>query len=175
MKLTVTFDVKEKSLYAACENRFIEVIELLLSQPKIDFTVLVDRKTCLHLVCENNDIEILKMLLPHEGLDFEIIFNPRNPESWEISLSNDIRFRHTPLSLACEQGHLDIVKLLKENEKGNFNAIIEKFCGGGFSEYGVFTIACFSGSVELVQYLLSLPDVDKFPKVKLFLLFYFVA
>lgn len=144
-------------MYVACINRDLEIIEILLTQPKIDFSA-GGCKSILHIVCRDNDTELLKMLLPHKGLDFEIRY--------------DRGFQHTPLSMACKKGSLDVIKMIKESGKANFNEIVSKKTSGCSEYFGIFTVACFSGCVELVQYLLSFPEIDKFPKVFSSFLFY---
>ena len=121
----------EKSpIYLAVENKNVEIIKALISDPDIDVnieyknerssstknnnqanydTIQIDKKSAIYLAIEHDNIEIVKLLLQQKNIDLNLICENNNKEM------------KTPLYLAVENKKIEIIKLLLENPNIDVN------------------------------------------------------
>ena len=129
-------DVTPLSL--AYEAGNIEMIDLLLSDPKIDLTMKsFNGDTILLNVCKNNKIEIEKRLLNHSNIDV----NQVDDEG------------RTALYYACKSGNNAIVELLLDNPKIDVNKVDNE---------GTTALhcACKNEDEDIIELLLDNPKID---------------
>ena len=157
-------------LHIACEEGCLDIVKLLLSNPKCDIAIVNSYDdTPLHVACRKGHTDTVQCLI-----EKECHVNCRN------------RHGNTPLHNACEEGCLDTVKLLLSNPKCDIaivnsyddtplhvacrkghtdtvQCLIEKECHINCRNRHGNTplhIACEEGCLDIVKLLLSKPNCD---------------
>ena len=115
--------IKEKSaLLVAAEKREIEIIKLLLANPKINvndksiskYGYKTKEKTVLNYAVLENENEIVKILLENKNIDVNIKYIYNNNTTLEQS-------EVTSLNMAVNNGNIEIIKLLLSNQNIDVN------------------------------------------------------
>jgi len=118
-------------IYLACEKQQLEAVKVLLSYQDCDPNIKNnDGESIFHVVIKSNIMNILNLLLESSNLDV----NARNATG------------DTPLLLACSLGHIDPLKKL----------LLLNTCNPHLTDnlrQNLFHKACFSGEMNVVQYL----------------------
>lgn len=185
---------KEKSpLYLAIEEGYIEIVKLLLNDKNININdkfsykeKVEEEKTLLHLAIENMNIEIISLLLNQKDIDI----NAKKIYSIKSDFDHVAASQKTPLFMAAEIGSAKIVKLLLdrkdilinqksiftrkgttkfvtyvvnyESDEDDFPVEKEDF----LEEKTVLQVAIEKRNVEIVNILLSQPDIDVNEKIE---------
>lgn len=147
-------------LHTACQNGYVDVVNLLLDREADVEIIDNDGWTPLYTACVNGRLEIVKLLL-NRGADFTMTshfkFTPLHAASqkghFEILLNRGANFAiankdgWTPLHSACQNGHFEIVKLLLD--RGADLTITDDY------EWTPFYVACQNGHNGIVKLLLD--------------------
>ena len=127
-------------LHSACEKNHLEVVKFLVTEIKCDVEAEDrDSDRPLHIACLfSGSVELVSYLIKVAGCDI----NARGFQG------------RTILHMACEKNHLEVVKFLVteikcdlESEDKNSNRPLHRAC-------------LFSGSVELLSYLIKIAGCD---------------
>ncbi len=95
----------KSAIYFAAKHSQKDIIELLLTQPSIDESLLsLSRQDSLiRMNIRRGDLRLLNFLVEHTNFDIN------------RALSKDSRFKETPLSIALKASHYAIVRYLLDN------------------------------------------------------------
>eukprot|EP01127_Copromyxa_protea_P018698 TRINITY_DN5942_c0_g1_i1.p1 TRINITY_DN5942_c0_g1~~TRINITY_DN5942_c0_g1_i1.p1 ORF type:complete len:668 (-),score=42.23 TRINITY_DN5942_c0_g1_i1:77-2080(-) len=177
-------------LAAACESGSIDIVRMLLSDPRVDPTA--DESMPIQLAAQSGHSQIVEILLkdgrsdPNRALGNPLVCACAYGDTKVVQmLLADSRVDPTvrdnlPLSRACEQNAIDVVKLLLAipavNPHGGNKPLLSACAGGHLEivkilinehnadpvmpENQPFFNACYSGNLELVKFLLTLGSVD---------------
>ena len=127
-------------LHWACEKNHLEVVKFLVTEIKCDLEAEdEDGDRPLHLACAfSGSVELVSYLIKVAGCNI----NARGSQG------------HTILHWACEENHLEVVKFLVTEIKCNLEAEDEN------SNRPLHIACAFSGSVELMSYLIKVAGCD---------------
>ncbi|XP_067661816.1 serine/threonine-protein phosphatase 6 regulatory ankyrin repeat subunit B-like [Haliotis asinina] len=127
---------KRTPVMFAAEEGYKKVIELLINH-RADLSIIDNvGNNILHIACQSGHIDVVQYLLSLNSLDI----NSRG------------RKKRTPVMLAADHGHKEVIELLI-----NHRADLSISGKGGDN---ILHIACQSGHIDVVQYLLSLNSID---------------
>jgi len=133
-------------LYRACGHGRLEVVKLLLADPRVDVNKgNLNNASPFYIACQEGHFEIFKVLL----------------EDSRVDLNQSTRENTTPFYVCCKKGHLEFVKMLLEEkkvdiQKGNDNGATPCY------------IACQYGHVKILKrILLSEKKVNLKQKAKI--------
>ncbi|XP_067661560.1 ankyrin repeat domain-containing protein 50-like [Haliotis asinina] len=127
---------KRTPVMLAAKGGHKEVIELLINHRADLSTIDKVGNNILHIACESGHIDVVQYLLSLDSLDI-------NSRGWK---------KRTPVMLAAKGGHKEVIELLI-----NHRADLSVSGKGGDN---ILHIACESGHIDVVQYLLSLNSLD---------------
>ena len=127
-------------LHKACEKNHLEVVKFLVTEIKCDLEAEDEHNNRpLHLACTfSGSVELVSYLINVAGCDI----NTRGLEG------------RTILHKACEENHLEVVKFLVTEIKCDLQAEDED------SNRPLHIACAFSGSVDLVSYLIKVAGCD---------------
>ena len=135
-------EMESKSvLHIAIQNGNPEIVELLLSNKKIDVNLhselfrqtyeldymkdeeILQKNTGLHIAIEKNNVEVIKLLLFNEKINVNLpslltLSNCKLDDEKELNGRDVESF---PLHFAVEKGNIEIIKLLMSNKNINVN------------------------------------------------------
>lgn len=130
-------------LHLACKDSYIEIVQYLLSRPKIDINSMNNSNNApLHIAIEYKHFEIVKYLI--EFKDIELNYQNSNG--------------NTPLHLAVKCNNLEFVKILVLEKRCNIN--LQNYIDSKYPGDTPLHIACQYGFIEIIKILAVVKDID---------------
>ena len=137
-------DIIKELFFYSYENN-LEIFKYLIEEKKIDINIKNDSgKTVLFYACANDNLELVKYLVEH-GADV----NAKDKDGISVILNTLIESIGHPISLSTlkpKGENLEIVKCLVEH--------------GAYIDDDILFVACHTGELELVKYLIEEKKLD---------------